>query len=122
MKFIGLTEMILGIWLFVSAFAGLSLVGSTLNDFLVGSICVSISFFIAGGRPWQSWITGILGLWLIVAALIPPLLHGVGLYLNDIIVGSIIIAIGLMILLRLNELVYHIKTGRRINYSNYGSE
>lgn len=121
-KFKGLSEIILGLWLFVSAFVGLGLAGSTVNDFLVGSICVSVSFFITGGRPWQSWITGILGLWLIVKAFISPFLQGVGLYLNDTLVGSILMAIGLMILIRLNKLAYHIKTGGRINYRNYGSE
>jgi hypothetical protein len=121
-KFKGLSEIILGFWLFVSAFVGLGLAGSTVNDFLVGSICLSVSFFITGGRPWQSWITGILGLWLIVTAFISPLLQGVGIYLNDTIVGSILMAIGLMILIRLNKLAYHIKTGGRINYRNYGSE
>jgi hypothetical protein len=122
MKFKGIAEIILGFWLCVSAFVGLSLSGAAINDIIVGIICLSVSFPLAKGRPRQSWIAGVLGFWLIIAGSVPFIGDDMGLYLNDIIVGLMIMAVGLMILVHGKRIGQQVKTVGNINYRNYGSE
>ena len=94
MKFKGLTEIILGLWLLVSAFLGFGPNSSAWNYFIVGIAVVCASFFLVHGKPQQSWIAGILGFWLIIVAIAPFLESGIGIYLNNIIVGLLITVTG----------------------------
>ena len=71
MKFKGLTEIILCLWLLVSAFLGFGTNSSAWNYFIVGIVVVCVNFFLIHGKPQQSWIAGILGFWLIIVAIAP---------------------------------------------------
>jgi len=123
MKFKGLTEIILGLWLLVSAFLGFGPDGSAWNYFIVGIVLVCVSIFLIHGKPQQSWIAGILGFWLIVAAITPFLVSGIGIYLNNIIVGLLITVTGLAILIHGEKLIRHVKKmDEHLSYRNYGSE
>jgi cobalamin biosynthesis protein CobD/CbiB len=84
---------------------------------------VFASFFLVQAKPQQSWIAGILGFWLIIVAIAPFLVSGIGIYLNNIIVGLIITVIGLEILVHGEKLIRHVKKiEEHISYRNYGSE
>ena len=123
MKFKGLTEIILGLWLLVSAFIGFGPDGSAWNYFIVGIVLVCVSFFLIHGKPQQSWIAGILGFWLIIVAIAPFLMSGIGTYLNNIIVGLLITVTGLAILAQGKKLIHHLnKMDEHPSYRNYGSE
>ena len=123
MKFKGLTEIILGLWLLVSAFLGFGPDGSAWNYFIVGIVVVCASFFLIHGKPQQSWIAGVLGFWLIIVAIAPFLVTGIGIYLNNIIVGLLITVTGLAILVHGKKLIHHIKKmDEHLSYRNYGSE
>ena len=122
MKFKGLTEIILGLWLLVSAFLGLGPNNSAWNYFIVGIVVVSASFFFIHGEPQQSWIAGILGFWLIIVAIAPFLVSGIGIYLNNIIVGLLITVTGLVILVQGKKLIRHVKKMYwHLSFRNYGS-
>ena len=123
MKFKGLTEIILGLWLLVSAFLGFGQSSSAWNYFIVGIVVVSASFFLIQGKPQQSWIAGILGFWLIIVAIAPSLMSGIGNYLNNIIVGLLITVTGLTILIYGKKLIHIVKKmDEHLSYRNYGSE
>jgi len=123
MKFKGLTEIILGLWLFVSAFLGFGPDGSAWNYFIVGIAVVSASFFLIHGEPQQSWIAGILGFWLIIVAIAPFLESGIGIFLNNIIVGLLITVTGSSIFGSGKEAYLSFKKmDEHLSYRNYGSE
>ena len=123
MKFKGLTEMFIGLWLLVSAFLGFGPNSSAWNYFIVGIAVVCASFFLIHGKPQQSWIAGILGFWLIIVAIAPFLVSGIGIYLNNIIVGLLITVTGLAILVHGEKLIRHVKKmDEHLSYRNYGSE
>ncbi len=123
MKVKGLVEMLLGLWLFVSAFLEFGSDGSVWNYFNVGIVLVSVSFFLNQGKPQQSWIAGILGFWLIIVAIAPFLVRGIGVYLNNIIVGLLITVMGLETLVHGEKLIRHVKKmDEHLSYRNYGSE
>ncbi|MGD8307569.1 MAG: hypothetical protein PVF17_13010 [Ignavibacteria bacterium] len=122
MWFKGLVEIILGLWLFLSVFAGLRQSAASINDFIVGIVVLSLSLFHTGYEPRQSLIGCILGFWLILAGCIPFLVSGMGLYLHNIILGLIIITIGLMMFIHRKKLAHQAKTVDHYSYRNYGSE
>jgi hypothetical protein len=109
MKLKGFTQITLGLWLLVSAFFEFAPNSSTWNYFIVGIFVVSASFFLIHGEPQQSWIAGILGFWLIIVAIAPSLMSGIGNYLNNIIVGLLITVTGLTILIYGKKLIRHVK-------------
>jgi len=111
MKFKGLAEIILGLWLLASAFLGFGPNSSVWNYFIVGIVLVCVSFFLIHGKPQQSWIAGIFGFWLIIDAIAPFLMNEIGLYLNNIIVGLLITVIGLTILVHGKKIIHHKKNG-----------
>ncbi len=123
MKFKGLAEIILGLWLLASAFLGFGLNSSTWNYFIVGIVLVCVSFFLIHGKPQQSWIANILGFWLLIVSIAPFLVRGIGIYLNNIIVGLLITFTGLAILVHGKKLIRHLnKMDEHLSYRNYGSE
>ncbi len=122
MKIKGFAEIMLGFWLLASAFVGFASSGAIINNFIVGIVVVIVSFLIVRSEPWQSWIAGILGFWLIVASCIPFLVSGIGLYLNDIIVGSLIMVVGLSILVPGKKFTHYVDVEKHFNYRDYGSE
>ncbi|MEX0600042.1 MAG: hypothetical protein WD205_05315 [Rhodothermales bacterium] len=44
---------------------------------------------------WQQWVTGTLGIWLVVAAFVYDLHSGAGLLWNNMLVGLAIATVGL---------------------------
>jgi len=123
MKSKGLTEIILGLWLLVSAFLGFDPNSSAWNYFIVGIAVVSASFFLIHGKPQQSWIAGILGFWLIIVAIAPFLENGIGIYLNNIIVGLLITVTGSSIFSSGKEAFSSFKKmDEHLSFRNYGSE
>ncbi|MBT8378162.1 MAG: hypothetical protein KJN64_02905 [Ignavibacteria bacterium] len=123
MKIKGLVELILGLWLLVSAFLGFDPNGSVWNYFIVGVVLVGVSFFLIHGKPRQSWIAGVLGFWLIIIAIAPFIVSGMGIYLNNIIVGLLITTTGFAILVHGRKHIHHLKKmDKHLCYRNYGSE
>jgi len=85
---------ILGLWLALTAFLGLSQVGNLWDDLIVGTVVAVVGFLIKGDKSWQGWLAGLLGLWMIVAAFIPDLVTGAGLTWNNLVVGLLIASAG----------------------------
>lgn len=106
----------------VAAFLRFGPMGYSLNDIIVGLIVLVTSFCIAQAQPWQAGISGVLGFWLIIAAFIPDLVSGIGLYLNNIIVGLVIRVVGLVILAQANKLVHYGSVHEHPNFGNFGAE
>lgn len=94
MKGKGWTIGILGLWLALTGFLGLSQVGNLWDNLIVGTVVAVVGFAIVGERPWQGWLSGLLGLWMIVAAFVPTLVTGAGVMWNNALVGLVIAAAG----------------------------
>ncbi len=122
MKWKGWIVGILGLWLFAAVFLRIGSSGYSLNDIVVGPILLVASLCISQAQPWQSWIPGILGFWLIAAAFIPDLVSGVGLYLNNIIVGLIIAVVGFVIMAHAKQLTHYGGAPEHSNFRDYGAE
>lgn len=82
-----ITNGALAIWLGVSAFLGFSATGNILNAVTVGSFVAGAGFALAQDSRLQGRIAAILGIWLILAALLPSLQTGAGLLWNNLIVS-----------------------------------
>jgi hypothetical protein len=121
MKWKGWIVEIFGLWLLLAAFLRLGPTGYFLNDIIVGIVVFVTSLCIAWAEPREAWITVILGFWLIVAAFHPDLVSGIGLYLNNIIVGLIITATGLVILAHTKKLSNYGDDKHR-EFGDYGAE
>ncbi len=119
----GWIAVILGLWLLLELFIGSSPDSYSLNYFFVGLLLLGISLFTQHDKPWQVWIPGFLGFWLIIAGIIPVLVSGIGHYLNSIIVGLLITGTGLAILVHKKKLIHYVKKiVKHPNFRNYGSE
>ncbi len=118
----GWIAVILGLWLLLELFIGSSPDSYSLNYFFVGLLLLGISLFTQHDKPWQVWIPGFLGFWLIIAGIIPVLVSGIGHYLNSIIVGLLITGTGLAILVHEKKLIYYVKKVEHTNFRNYGIE
>jgi len=106
----------------VTAFLRLDPTVSSLNDIIVGLVVLVSSLCIARVEPWQVWITAILGFWLIVAAFIPDLVSGVGLYLNNGIIGLIGMIVGLAMIAYAKKVVSYTTAQKYHDFRSYGSE
>ncbi len=91
-KIIGL----LGIWLIMSTFI-LNTADKNLLNFLFIGILTSISgFTLTVKKTVKGWISGSLGLWLIISAYIPFITKIPWRYINSSIIGILFILIGLV--------------------------
>lgn len=82
-----ITNGTLAVWLGLSAFLGFSIIGNILNAVTVGSVVAGAGFALAQDSRVQGRIAALLGVWLILAALLPSLQTGGGLLMNNLIVG-----------------------------------
>ena len=81
-------NILLGLWLFLTAFAWRHAPGAWANTWIVGLLVVAVAIW---GLTYQGlWrVNALLGLWLIVAALVFPHLLGAS-RANNIVVGFLI--------------------------------
>ncbi|VAX15797.1 hypothetical protein MNBD_IGNAVI01-1063, partial [hydrothermal vent metagenome] len=71
-------------------FMNFAATGNIWDDVLVGIVAAVAGFAMVKEKPWQGWLTGIVGLWLIIAAFIPGLVVGLGNEWNAIISGILL--------------------------------
>lgn len=123
MKWKGWIAGILGLWLIIELFIGFNPYDYSLIYFLIGMVMVGINLFTSYDKPWQVWFPVILGSWLIIIAITPVLVSGIGIYLNNIIVGLFMIVTGLAILIHEKSIIRNTKKlEKHFNYRDYGSE
>ncbi len=65
------TLVILGFWLFLSAFLSFPAMGNLWNDLIAGVLVGIAGLDMSETKPWQGWTSSILGLWLIATAFAP---------------------------------------------------
>jgi hypothetical protein len=87
MKWKGWIAGILGLLLIIELFIGFNPRDHSLIYFLIGMVMVGISLFTSHDKNWQVWFPVTLGSWLIILAITPALVSGIGIYINNIIVG-----------------------------------
>jgi hypothetical protein len=87
-------NILVGIWLFISAFAWQHSMAARTNSWICG-ILVVVFAAIAIGYPAVRYLNTILGIWLIVAGAV---LHHVasGTQWNNIIVGAVVLLVSLV--------------------------
>jgi len=87
-------NILIGIWLFISAFAWQHSMASRTNSWICG-ILVVVFAAIALGYPVVRYLNTILGIWLIVAG---GALHHVasGTQWNNIIIGAVVLLVSLV--------------------------
>jgi len=123
MKWKGWIAGILGLWLIIELFIGFNQYDYSLIYFLIGMVMVGISLFTSRDNSWQVWFPVTLGSWLIIIAITPVLVSGIGIYINNIIVGLLMIVVGLSILIHEKNIIRNVKkVVKHLNFRNYGSE
>lgn len=85
---------ILGLWTALTAFLGFGPLGFAWSNWIVGVICAISAFSMAGRRPAQGWIAGLVAIWLFISGFIPGLLTSPGYWWNDLLVGAAFIITG----------------------------
>jgi hypothetical protein len=87
-------NILIGIWLFISAFAWQHSVAARTNSWICGVLAVLFAAM-ALAYPAVRWLNTILGIWLIVAG---GALHHVasGTQWNNIIIGAVILLVSLV--------------------------
>jgi hypothetical protein len=111
---------ILGLWLIISAPIG-SAGFNSINNLFIGIILIVVSMYTTEGKTVYSWIVSIIGLWLIIAAFISGLISGLGLYLNNIINGLLIVGMGVFQILHPKYIQRHISDDHH-DFRNFGAE
>ncbi len=123
MKWKGRIAGILGLWLIIELFIEFNPRDHSLIYFLIGMVIVGISLFTSHDKTWQVWFPVALGSWLIILAITPALVSGIGIYINNIIVGLLLIVTGLTFLVHEKNLIRNFKKlENHLNFRNYGSE
>lgn len=95
MKGYGRMAIVLGLWVLATALIGFSHTVVLWSNLIAGGVVAVASLSTARIALWQQWVTGTLGLWLVVAAFIYELHSGAGLLWNNLLVGSAIATVGL---------------------------
>jgi len=94
-KGIGITNLVLGIWLILSPFL-FSYSSSAMTDSIILGAIIAILAIIrlsAPAQTWACWLSGIAGLWLIIAPFIIGPIESTVLW-NQIIVGLALAVFG----------------------------
>ncbi|HUX61444.1 MAG TPA: hypothetical protein VMV32_09055 [Ignavibacteriaceae bacterium] len=91
-KIIGL----LGIWLTLSTFIFHTADGNLLNFLLVGILSAISGLTLTVKKTVKGWISGSIGLWLIISAFIPFIAKIPWRYINSTIIGVLFILIGIV--------------------------
>lgn len=83
-----------GLWLAFATCLPLGPREHEMNDLIVGFVVVNIGLSTLHRRPTVAWTAGALGMWVFISAFIPPLVSGIGLFLNNILTGALIMGVG----------------------------
>ncbi len=122
MKWRGIVNSIIGLWLITAVFAGFSFIFYNLNNIIIGLIIIGVNFFFDKVKPWQIWLGSIVGVWLIISAFVQNLISGAGFYLNGFLTGLTIIYVGISILIYPEKFTYEEHLDKHKNYGDYGAE
>ena len=91
---IGSILAVIGLWMAVSPFIGVG--GHLWSELAVGftaAVC-GIAMRQTGYKPRVGYVAAIFGAWSMIAAFVPALTTGIGLYFNNIIAGLVIAGAG----------------------------
>ena len=94
MNWKALTVGFFGLWLLIDPFFMSGIVDQSWNNIIVGIGVLFLGIGLLHDEPQQAWIAGTLGAWLVISAFIPVLVSGIGLYLNNVFFGLVIIISG----------------------------
>jgi hypothetical protein len=87
-------NVILGIWLFISAFAWPHTQAQVTNTWILGALCVVFAL-IAMSVPWVRYLNTLLAIWLFVSAWALPTIS-VGTIWNNVLVAIAIFVVSLV--------------------------
>ncbi len=96
LRYKGWIQGILGLWLIIAGFSSLGPHFHFCNNIVVGIFLAIANSCLIKEQFCENWVGTILGLWLIITAKIPILFSGIGLYLNNSVVGLIIMTEGIV--------------------------
>lgn len=85
------TLAVVGLWVAVSTFLGFGSEGSLWSNLFAGLVVIAMGTPLGVEVRWEGWTEGILGVWLIIAALVPGLREGSLLAWNNILAGLAIL-------------------------------
>ncbi len=89
-----IVNVILGVWLFISAFAWPHTQAELTNTWIVGALCV-IFALVALAVPWVRYLNTVLAIWLFISAWALPS-ESVGTIWNNVLVAIAIFIVSLI--------------------------
>ena len=84
----------MGFLLMIAAFSRMDRIECIKYNLAVGILIAIVGRRMMAERPWQGWLSVVMGLWFVVAAFIPPLNEGDGFLLNNVVAGTLVAIIG----------------------------
>lgn len=90
-----IANIILGVWLFLSAFLWIHSSGQQTNTWLMGLIAVGAALVALYRAPQARYVNSIVGLWLVLSAWLIPTINMATVW-NNIIVGVLMFGISLV--------------------------
>jgi hypothetical protein len=88
-----IANVVVGFWLFVSAFLWPHSQGQRLTAWVVGMVAVSAALAGLSGHRWGRYVNVVAGGWLIVSSLVPTI--GRATFWNHMLVGFLLVMFGL---------------------------
>jgi hypothetical protein len=85
----------MGLWLIVTAFFRMDKIDCMKYNLLVGSLIAIVGWRMKAAKPWQGWLSVVMGVWFAVAVFFPPFDEGEGFLWNNVIGGTLVAIIGL---------------------------
>jgi hypothetical protein len=89
-----IVNVLLGIWLFISAFAWRHTPAQTTNTWIVGVLCVLFAL-VAMALPWGRYLNTLLAVWLFVSTWALPSIHA-GTVWNNVVVAIAMFVVSLL--------------------------
>jgi len=84
----------MGFLLMITAFIRMDRIDCIKYNLAVGILIAIVGWLMMAEKPWQGWLSVVMGLWFVVAAFIPPLNEGNGFLWNNVVAGTLVAIIG----------------------------
>jgi hypothetical protein len=84
----------MGLWLIVTAFFRMDKTDCMKYNLAIGILIAIVGWRMKVAKPWQGWLSVVMGLWFALAVVFPPFNEGDGFLWNNVIGGTLVAIVG----------------------------